>query len=220
MSAFTEQLDVDTKKRPVRILALLDSLARASIEPAPVRVLHEMAYLTNVLAPVFDLVPFSASLLKRRGGPYYPELQETIDRLVGRRMVDVTDIKYLWDAEEGRYRLDALYRLNYELGASAVEGYRKVYADTGEPLFIDELAAAYSMLSDNQLGDMAQYDARYADGNVDINEVIDFGQWNEASKSNFSRNAALSFRSGERLNPAERLYMYMAHVQRRAAGGG
>ncbi len=219
MHQLSEQAALDARKRPVRVLSLLDSLARAAISPVTVRVLHELAYLTNVLAPVFDLPPFSASLLRRRGGPYYPELQETVDLLVGRRMVDVADIRYVYDTDEGRYRLDANYRLNDDLAADAVLEYRRVYAHTSEPLFIDELAAAYSLLADDQLGGVARYDARYGDENVDTNDVIDFGQWSEASKTNFSRNSALSFRPGERLNPAERLYMYMAHVQRRAAGG-
>lgn len=215
-----EQSDLDMRKRPIRVIALLDSLARAAVSPASVRVLHELAYLANVLAPVFNLAPFSASLLKRRGGPYYPELQETIDRLVGRRMVDVVDIRYVADEGEARYRLDAHYCLNAELSIEAVSQYRRVYADTGEPLFIDELAAAYSLLSDDQLGSVAQFDARYGDSNVDTYDVIDFGQWTEASKTNFSRNAALSFRPRDRLNPAERIYMYMAHVQQKAAARG
>ncbi len=96
MHQLSEQAALDARKRPVRVLSLLDSLARAAISPVTVRVLHELAYLTNVLAPVFDLPPFSASLLRRRGGPYYPELQETVDLLVGRRMVDVADIRYVY----------------------------------------------------------------------------------------------------------------------------
>ena len=70
MHQLSEQAALDARKRPVRVLSLLDSLARAAISPVTVRVLHELAYLTNVLAPVFDLPPFSASLLRRRGGPY------------------------------------------------------------------------------------------------------------------------------------------------------
>ncbi len=210
---------LDPQKRPIRVLALLDALSRAAIDPVPVRVLHELAYLANVLAPVFDLMPFSASLLKRQGGPYYPELQETVDLLVGRRMIDVTAIRYVKDEGGERYRLDAHYRLNSHHAPPAIARYRQVFAATGETLFIDELAAAYSLLSDEHLGDVARYDARYGDDDVDNNDVIDFGQWKEATTANFSRNAALTFRVGEHLDPAERLYMYMAHVQRRATGG-
>jgi hypothetical protein len=199
------------------VLALLDALSGASIFDAPLRVLHELAYLSNVLAPVFDLTPINASLLKRQGGPYYPELQDTIDCLVGRGMVIASNIRYVHIPEENRYRLQAKYRLNLELAGASLNAYKKLYADTGEPFFIKELCAAYSMLADDELGTTFQFDARYADADIDNNEVIDFGQWADATKANFSRNAAMSFRPGETLQPGERIFMYIEHVQRRAA---
>ncbi|AIV54310.1 hypothetical protein Y603_4987 [Burkholderia pseudomallei MSHR1153] len=210
---------VEVRRRPIRVLALLDALYRASIFEASLRTVHELAYLSNVLAPVFELAPFTASLLKRQGGPYYPELQETIDVLVGRGMVLASDIRYAFVTEEKRYRLQANYRLNNDLARGALDTYRDVYADTGEPFFIDELCAAYSMLSDHELGRTFRFDARYADTDVDNNEVIDFGQWVDPTRTNFSRNAALSFRPGETLQPAERIFMYIEHVQRKAAHG-
>lgn len=215
MNAAPDLPSLDQLERSVRVLALLDALARAGVDPVPLRVLHELAYLANVLAPVFDLEPFNASLLKRRGGPYYPELQDTVDELIGKGMVEAEEIRYVLVEEEGRYRLDANYRLNYDLAASAVLRYRNLFGTDGETTFIDELAAAYSTLSDDQLGRVVAYDAKYADADVDVNDVIDFGQW-KSSANNFSRNAALSFRPQEKLQPAERLYMYLEQVQRRA----
>lgn len=198
---------------------MLDALADASIFEAPLRVVHELAYRSNVLAPVFELTPFSASLLKRQGGPYYPELQETIDLLVGRGMVFASDIRYEPVPEEKRYRLHANYRINRALADPALAAYHDVYADTGEPFFISELCAAYGMLADQELGQAFRFDARYADKDVDNNEVIDFGQWVNAASTNFSHNAAMSFRPGEPLQPAERIFMYIEHVQRKAAYG-
>lgn len=219
MTATPESRSIEVRRRPLRVLALLDALSRASIFEVPLRVMHELAYLSNVLAPVFELAPFSASLLKRQGGPYYPELQETIDALVGRGLVLASGIRYVHVAEEKRYRLQANYRVNQALARATIEAYKQVYADTGEPFFIEELCAAYSLLSDQELGQAFQFDARYADGDVDNNEVIDFGQWADPAKTNFSRNAALSFRPGESLQPAERIFMYIEHVQRKAAHG-
>ncbi len=220
MTAAPDSLaSIEARKRPVRVLALLDALHEASLFEASLRVVHELAYLSNVLAPVFELAPFSASLLKRQGGPYYPELQETIDTLVGRGMVLATGIRYEQVPEEERYRLQANYRVNYGLARPVLAAYREIYADTGEPFFIGELCAAYGMLSDQQLGQAFQFDARYADKDVDNNEVIDFGQWAPAS-TNFSRNAAMAFRPGESLEPAERIFMYIEHVQRKAGHGG
>lgn len=207
---------LDTRKRPVRVLALLDALEGASIFEAPLRVVHELTYLSNVLAPVFELAPISASLLKRQGGPYYPDLQDTIDQLVGRGLVLASGIRYERVPEEQRYRLVARYRLNHALATPVLKAYSKAYADTDEPLFIRELCAAYALLSDQELGRAFRFDARYSDADVDNNEVIDFGQWARPASANFSRNAALSFRPGDRLQPAERLFMYIEHVQSKA----
>lgn len=220
MPAPESAASLDSRKRPVRVLALLDALSEASIFEAPLRVVHELAYLSNVLAPIFELAPFSASLLKRKGGPYYPELQDTIDMLVGCGMVFVSDIRYEHVPEEGRYRLHANYRINRQLANNALAAYRKIYAETGEPFFIDELCAAYAMLTDRELGHAFRFDARYSDTDVDNNEVIDFGQWANPMSTNFSCNAAMSFRPGESLQPAERIFMYMEHVQRKASHGG
>lgn len=208
------------RKYRVRTLALLDALARAGITPVPLRVVHELAYLSNVLAPVFELDPFAGSVLKRRGGPYYPELQRALDAFVGRSMILVSDARYVFVPEESRYRFDAHYRLNRELSSEAVIRYRVLYADTGEIIFLDELAAAYNTLSTGQLGNAAQQDARYADEDVDSGGVIDFGEWAVAARVNFSRNAALSFAPGANLLPAERLYLYMDHLKRRASVDG
>jgi hypothetical protein len=208
------------RRQAVRILSLLDALARACVLPAPLRVIHELAYLANVLAPVFDLSPLSASLLKRRGGPYYPELQQTLDELVGAGIVIAADIRFVHVPEETRYRLDATYRPNPDFATPITDRYRTVYSGTYEVVFLDELVAAYSMLSEEQLGRVVPQDARYAHGDVDPNNVIDFGEWTAQAASNFSRNAALSFGANTNLQPAERLYLYLDHLKRRMASGG
>lgn len=219
MPAPDDLKEFEARKRPLRVLVLLDGLSRASIFTPSLRVVHEVAYLANVLAPVFQLDPFNASLLKRQGGPYYPELQDTIDSLIGRGMVIASNMRYVHVSEEDRYRLQANYRINRELAAAALLEFREMYTDTGEPFFIDELCAAYSLLSDEELGTTFRFDARYADTDVDNSEVIDFGQWTDSTATNFSRNAAMSFRPDDRLEPAERIYMYIEQVQRRAARG-
>jgi hypothetical protein len=207
------------RKRPIRVLALLDALSRAGISPVHLGVVHEFAYLANVLAPVFDLSPFRASLLKRRSGPYYPVLQRTIDGLVGGGLLLARQLRYRFVEEEERYRLDAQYQLNRELAQPALAIYRAAYSDTTEVMFFDELAVAYSTLSDEQLGHATLEDARYSDADVDPGNVIDFGEWTQEAVTNFSRNAALSFAPDANLFPAERLYLYLDHLKMRAAGG-
>lgn len=202
--------------RTVRVLSLLDALAAVGLTPASSRALHELAYLANVLAPVFDLTPFDSVLLKRKSGPYYPDLQFTIDSLVGRGLVEALESRYEFDEVEERYRIVASYRMRRSQVICALKRYRTLFES--EVHFLDELAAAYSDLSDEEQGIAALEDARYADASVDENNVIDFGQWVSAEK-NFSRNAAMAFAPGKNLLPAERLYMYLDHLQHKVSYG-
>lgn len=209
--------DLAQRHQTVRVLVLLDSLARAGITPAEARALHELAYLANVLSPVFELSPFDAKLLKRSSGPYYPELQLAVDRLVGRGLVDAQGVEYRYVEEDKRYRVVASYRLRRPLVQKALDRHVEVFAE--EALFLSELASAYSVLSDDQLGIAALEDARYADKSVDVDHVIDFGEYDSPTK-NFSRNAALAFAPGRRLEPAERLYLYLDHLGERVSHAG
>lgn len=208
--------DLLARQQSVRVVVLLDALARAGLVPTPARALHELAYLANVLSPVFDLAPFDAKLLKRANGPYYPELQLAVDRLVGRGLVDALSVEYRYLPEDRRYRVMAQYRLRRPQVQAALTRHGGVFAE--ESVFLHELAAAYSVLSDDKLGLAALEDARYADNSVDVSEVIDFGEYEKISK-NFSRNAALTFAPGRTLEPAERLYLYLDHLNTRVAHG-
>lgn len=206
-----------SRQQAVRVLVLLDALARVGLVPTEVRTLHELAYLANVLSPVFDLAPLDAKLLKQSSGPYYPELQLAIDHLVGRALVDALNVRYRYLEEDKRYRIVASYRLRRSGVQDALERHAEVFPE--EALFLRELASAYSGLSDEQLGRAALQDARYADRSVDVDNVIDFGEYASPSK-NFSRNAALAFAPGRRLEPAERLYLYLDHLSARVSHVG
>lgn len=206
-----------SRQQAVRVLVLLDALARVGLVPTEVRTLHELAYLANVLSPVFDLAPLDAKLLKQSSGPYYPELQLAIDHLVGRALVDALNVRYRYLEEDKRYRIVASYRLRRSGVQDALERHAEVFPE--EALFLRELASAYSGLSDEQLGRAALQDARYADRSVDVDNVIDFGEYASPSK-NFSRNAALAFAPGRRLEPAERLYLYLDHLSVRVSHVG
>ena len=212
-----EPSSIQAAAQTMRVLSLLDALAAAGLVPSSSQALHELAYLANVLAPVFDLPPLNATLLKRKSGPYYPALQQTIDHLVGRGLVEAVDLRHELDEFEKRYRICASYRLCRKQVSAALKRYRSLYATEAE--FLDELAAAYSGLSDAEQGTVAVEDARYADGSVDVNNVIDFGQWATLEK-NFSRNAAMAFAPGLNLAPAERLYLYLDHLHGKVAHAG
>lgn len=209
--------DDASRAQAIRVLVLLDALARVGLSPTDAKALHELAYLANVLSPVFDLLPLDAKLLKRPTGPYYPELQQAIDRLVGRGLVDALGLRAALDTDDSRYRVIARYRLRRQHVQNALDRHEQIYQP--EAQFLRELASAYSALTDAQIGVASRYDARYADTSVDFNDVIDFGEWRSPAR-NFSRNAAMAFAPGRGLEPAERLYLYLEHLGGKVAHVG
>ena len=66
------------------MLLLLEAAENAGLTPIAVLNLHALAYLANVLSPIWDMAPQKRTVVRKRGGPYYPELQQEVDALVGR----------------------------------------------------------------------------------------------------------------------------------------
>src|ERR1700687_2575811 len=74
---------IEELQRRIRLLVLLSAAERAGLVPLRILRLHSFAYLSNVLAPVWDMPALDGKVLKRHGGPFYPALQRDLDRLVG-----------------------------------------------------------------------------------------------------------------------------------------
>jgi len=205
-------------RRQTRLLVLLSSAEQAGLTPIRILRLHSFAYLSNVLAPVWDLAPLDGKILKRRGGPFYPALQGDLDRLVGKGMVVITGLTHLRD-EERRWRLEGSYRLNHNFADSAL---RQIYSYEVEfrlASFMQELAYALSALSDSELDVAVAQDATYSDPLVTFGNIVDFDEWKTA---NYSANAAKEFGHllplGSQATPGEKLHLYVRHLHRRLNG--
>ena len=98
-------------RRQVRIVLILDAAEKTGLTPLPILQLHTLAFLSNILAPVWDLEPIDGKLLKRHGGPFYARLQADLNRLVGQGIALISNINYIKDAKE-RWRFNGKYKLN------------------------------------------------------------------------------------------------------------
>ena len=206
-------------RRRVRIVTLLDAANHAGMTPMPILRFHAVAYLANVLAPVWELNAHDGKLLKRRGGPFYPGLQKDLDRLTGMGLVHLTRLRHEEEAP-GRWRLEGFYDLNYRFAAPVLECLRTISEDERlTHAYIGELLLALSSLSDDDLDTAMQEDATYSDPQVTEGNVIDFAEW---SDRNWTASAAEHFRdilpSGDRTTPGEKLHLYVAHLHRRLHG--
>ena len=202
-------------RRQTRLLILLDSAERAGMVPIAILPLHALAYLSNVLAPVWKLDMLDAKILKRRGGPFYPGLQGELDRLVGRGVVKISGVSHVCD-EDGRWRLQGRFALNRELAGAALDRIASASWFAQESEFVRELALAFAWLSEPELASALTEDATYSDPMQSDRNVIDFGEW---GAENQSAAAATLFRDvgrGVSLTPGEQIHLYVKHLYRRA----
>lgn len=207
----------DSLRRQVRLVILLEAAERAGLVPLNILHLHTFAYLTNVLAPVWDMAVLDGSILKRRGGPFYPDLQHDLDRLVGKGLVVISGVGHVQD-EAGRWRLEGAYRLNRKFVDPVLEALTTFDEEREFLRFIVELGYAVSGLSDAELNRAMVEDATYSDPMVTVDNVIDFAEWRDR---NFTANAADKFDiviQGGNATPGEKLHLYVRHLQRRING--
>lgn len=211
-----------------RVLLLLDAAERAGIAPLSTPRFHVLAYLADVLSPVWGLRPFDGKVLKNEGGPHYPDLQKQIDVLVALRLIDVFGLKYIDRPNEGA-RIDASYALRFDapelpkilaaLGAAADEKPLDG-KDRQAHQFVAELAGALATLGDDQIDAVASIDVTYADSRIAVSNIVDFASWtSEPQAENPSVLTMDRFSSflpeGASLTPAEKLYLYAVFLRRR-----
>lgn len=216
---------VDSIRRRVRLVLLLDAGRRAGIDPLSTLRLHFIAYLANVLSPVWDMPGLPSrslnedgSVLKQRNGPFYPDLQSDLDRLVGMGVAVVHNLRYAM-LENGRYRLEGDYGINVTLATPILSYLHSLPNEADTVRHIRELVLALSSLSDVQIDRAASHDATYGDPNIGVDNVIDFGEW---GSTNFSAAAAKRagqlVESGAYVGPSESVHLYIRHLRRRLQG--
>jgi hypothetical protein len=154
-------------------------------------------------------------VLKRRGGPFYPALQQDLDRLVGIGVAIVSNLGHI-RGEDGRWRLQGSYRLNRDFSEDALSYLSGFDDERRLGAFIQELAYAISALSDKDLDVAASEDAAYSDPLVSEGNVVDFGEWRD---TNYSARAANYFEGlipgGSRATAGEKLHLYARHLRSR-----
>ena len=194
---------------------LLDAAERAGITPIAVRRLHTFAFLSNVLAPVWDAPVFDGRLLKRRDGPFYPALQRDLDRLIGQGLAFVVNFGYAINAD-GQWGLDCAFSLNQALAKDALDAIDRYPEERKMREFLWEVAYALSALSDSEFDRMSDEDPTYSDAGIAYGNVVDFAEWRDI---NFSANAARHFGTvSTDITRGEQVHLYVRHLHRRLNG--
>ena len=206
--------------RRVWLLLLLEAVERADLAPIAGHQLHRMVYLANCLSPLYDVPVADGEILKYRRGPFYPDLQWDLDRLVGMRLLAISDVRLLRESGQpawlfARYGIEAHGLTLVTKALQASERARERHS------FYVEVAGAYAALDENAQDGAALQDANFQNPKVQPETVIDFSEWSQ----NVSLQAANTFNSfaprGRHLTERDKLHLYFRYLNRmdeKAAG--
>jgi hypothetical protein len=192
---------------------LLDAADYALISPIDTGRLHAFAFLADVLSPLYDFTPLSGRILKRSAGPYFPDLQWELDRLVGAGLVDVSNLKSV--VEESAAFLTAEFSLKRDRAASILDN---VYGDESFLElrdFLRELAGALAGVPLEKLDETTRTDVTWDSGHPGA--VVDYAEWRARNYSEASArkigNIARETLQVE-LGPAAKLSLYVQYLKK------
>ncbi|MDQ0466736.1 hypothetical protein QO010_004532 [Caulobacter ginsengisoli] len=199
---------------------LLDAADYAVIAPLSTSRLHALAFLADVLSPIYDLSTLSGRILKRRIGPYFPELQWQLDRLVGQGLVDVVQLQPV--VEASRAYLDASFCLRRSATQSILNAVYQLPEFLALRDFFRELADALGAVPDDDLDATTQADVTWDTGHAGT--IIDYGEWRARNYSRMSADRIEELandtlgKAGVTLSPGAKVNLYVRYLRRAANG--
>ncbi|WP_431806647.1 hypothetical protein [Microbacterium paraoxydans] len=202
--------------RDARLLSLLQAARDAGISPVQSTRFHQLVYLCNALAPVWDVVPLTKELLKLYGTPYDAGLQDDIDRLVAAGLIRARDLHY-FQTDQGSWQVGALYALGPATLTDPILRMLWAFPDERESANIArEVCLAVSALPAEWIDRVLSLDVAYADPRFSPNSVISLL---DSDGENGSSRAAQLFQdvSDKELTPSEQAGLYIRHLFRIAS---
>ena len=203
-------------RRRVRILILLDAADYAVISPIPLPRFHALAFLADVLSPIYHFIPLSGRILKRRTGPYFPDLQWEVDRLIGLNLVMPHGLVPVIDDSNAHVDTSIALHRPY-----VVDLLHLIYADKQflhYKNFFRELAGALSNIDDPDLDAATQSDVTWRAGHAGA--VIDYAEWRAKNFSSMSTKRLEEMTAESlgipnmRLSPGAKLNLYAQFLRR------
>ena len=225
MTSGEKETGFDSIQRRVRLVLILEASRGAGIDPLLTQRLHFIAYLINVLSPVWDMPSVtvgglrrSGSVLKQRRGPFYPDLQRDLDRLVGMGVAHVEGLRYQ-RLDEDHFRLEGSYRIDPERAKPILARVYSLPDEAQMARYIRELVLALSGLSDDEIDHAVMEDATYTDPVIGLDNVVDFGEWGCKNYSvAAAEHAGGLVKSGVGASASEKVHLYVRHLRRRLQG--
>lgn len=205
----------DSRLRQARVLYLLTAAHKSGLAPIDANRLHQVAYLTNALSPVWGLEPLTAELLKLYGSPYDARLQRDVDLLVAEGLVRASSLAYNLD-DAGNWKVFARYSIIEERARSILAMVEHFPDERNAFLVVHEVCQAISALPPQDVDRALGFDAAYANPAIGPNNVLDLYDEDRGNKSSRSAGLFPSPARGISLEASERAHLYVRHLHRLA----
>lgn len=204
--------------RRMRLLAILKFGRAAGISPMNTSAIHSIAYLADVLSPVWHLPILDAQTIKQARRPFFPTLQRDLDELVGIGLVEVTRFNYAEIQGAGRgWSLDGEYIAVPDRVDPILDVARSFSHQQRKLDFAREVTYAASGLGLEGLSRVGLLDAAYSDPMVDVGGLLDADGTN--GRANLTATVAERFASltadTRRLSESELVHLYIRHLYSR-----
>lgn len=178
---------------------------------------HALVFLANSLAPIFEDTGLEARVIKHEHGPFYPDAQWDLDRLVGQGLLDVSGVTL--SNNGGRWWMDGAYEASAN-GRAAFAECRNLPLLRRSYSFLLELTNAFASLQRDARNRAALVDVIYATPNRANRTALVF----EEAEQNYSSLTAVAFDElagpDVVLAPKERLQLYFGYLEEHAKLSG
>lgn len=192
------------------LLGLISLANRVGLRPLAKRDVHALVFLANSLSAIYEDQGVESRVIKHTHGPFYPDAQWDLDRMVGQGLLKISDVSFTDD--DGHWWMDA----NYETSPAGESVHRGCLI---EPMlgrsyrFLLELVNAFASLARDARDTAPLVDAIYsAPGHPNWAAIVF-----EDGQNNFSARTAMAFDElvgpDIRLAPKERLQLYFGYLE-------
>lgn len=192
------------------LIFLLHACHKAGLLPIEKMRLHQLIFLSNCLAPLFEETPDSARIVKYKRGPFYPVVQWDLDHLAVTGAISISDVQYIQD-QFGTW-LEARYSIS-DKTKPIIQHCRGINYGQRLDDYLTEVAFGFAALNKRLLDEVAFKDKTYNAPGTSAGAFIDFSK----VATNYSVKTAESFRKilPEEIAPSrkEELFLYLRFLE-------
>ena len=208
-------VDVNLRNR-AWLLGLVRVANWAGLQPVKNQHVHALVFLANSLAPVYEDVGVETRVIKHTHGPFYPDAQWDLDRMVGQELLAVS--RDVGPAPTDGWTQHVAYEVTRS-GIELVQRCRESVLMERSYRFLLELAAAFATLTQDERNTAPLQDAIYSlPGRANGSGLVF-----ENAEDNFSLLTASAFDElvGNELSlsPKDRVHLYLRYLAESTKAG-